>query len=382
METKTIKIAVIESKYGGNVTSVNDLLTGLPKDAFDIIFIYLTGTDSDENHLAGAGYKVYYLSRHKKLRRFRFSIVFKLAKILKAEHVDIVHCHRHKASCYGALAARLAKVAVVLSHVHGLGRTRNFKRRLVNFFLFRQLTRVLCVAGGVREDVMRNNWFVPAEKLVVLENSVDFERFADVAISKTEGKRLLGVPSEAFVFGTAGRLVPTKGLQYLVKAFSRVKRELPAAHLVILGDGPCRGDLEQQAREAGLSDSIHLPGRMNNIEQLYKAMDVFVLSSIAEGMPRVIMEAMAAAVPCVCTDVGGITEVINGTDVGFLVQARDSSALADAMLTVAKMSPKEYKQLACNGQDRIRQFYRHEVVRQKLRSIYESEFQASRQHGF
>ena len=123
--------------------------------------------------------------------------------------------------------------------------------------------------------------------------------------------------------------------------------------------------------------SIHFLGHKDNIEQLYRAIDVFVLSSIAEGMPRAILEAMAAGVPCIATQVGGIPEIFPSRDVGWLVPARDSSALAREMIGLARSSADQIEELAEKASDRVSGFYSHEVVGEKLRSLYENEIQTT-----
>ena len=211
----------------------------------------------------------------------------------------------------------------------------------------------------------------------MLENSVDYERFADVSTSKEGAKKMLGLPPDVFVFGTAGRLAPTKGLIHLIEAFPKVKELKPSAHLVMLGDGPCRAELEQQVSDMSCRDSIHFLGYRDNIEQLLRGMDVLVLSSVAEGMPRVILEAMAAGVPCIATNVGGIAEIISGNDVGVLVPPKDSQALAEAMTKLANMTDEKLEKQVEKAQNRVRQFYSHQLIREKLRNLYESEFKTS-----
>jgi glycosyltransferase involved in cell wall biosynthesis len=265
----------------------------------------------------------------------------------------------------------LAKTPVVIAHVHGLGRSRNFKRKLMNFLLFRKINRIIPVAESVKKDVLKNNWFLSENKFFVLENSVDYERFANVSVSKAESKQMLGLPNDAFVYGTVGRLAPTKGLSYLIEAFLKVKEQIPAAHLVLVGEGRCRAELEKHAANTSYHSSIHFLGHRQNIEQLLRGIDVFVLASVAEGMPRAILEAMAAGVPCIATQVGGIPDIINSGDVGFLVPAADPVALAKAMVTVANMPKNELAELIKNAQNRVKQVYSHEVMRVRLTEIYE-----------
>ncbi|MHC4145007.1 MAG: glycosyltransferase, partial [Planctomycetota bacterium] len=326
-----------------------------------------------ENLIEEEGYKVFYLSNIELINAFRFSILFKLIRILKDHKIDILHCHRHKPSFYGALAGMLAKTPVVLSHVHGLSRTRNIGRKLLNFFAFRRVNRIVGCAGSVRDSVLKDNPSVRPEKVVVLENSVDFERFDDVLIAKADAKQMLGLLPDAFVFGTIARLTPTKGLSYLIEAFREVKKQKPSAHLVLLGDGRCRAELEEQASNMSCSDAIHFLGHRDNIEQLLKGMDIFVLSSVAEGMPLVILEAMAAGIPCIATEVGGIPEIISGNDVGVLVPSKDSEALAEAMIKLAKITEKKRQNLIDNAREKVHNCYSHEVVMKKLEDIYQTE---------
>ncbi|MHC4430422.1 MAG: glycosyltransferase [Planctomycetota bacterium] len=377
MRKDRISLALLWPEYSGGVTSVNDLVLGLDKNRFSVIFIYLSGHGVEKNLLEEAGFKVFYLSNIELINAFRLSILLKLIKILKDHKVDVLHCHVHKPTVYGVMASGFAGTRVVLSHVHGLGRSGNFRRRLTNFLLSRRCSRLISVANGVKADVLRNNWHMPAEKVAVLENSVDYERFAGVSVDKSEARRMLGLSPEAFVFGTVGRLAPTKGLGFLVEAFSRAKEHIPSAQLVLLGDGPARAQLERQALDSSCGGSIHFLGHKDNIEQLYRAMDVFVLSSIAEGMPRAILEAMAAGVPCIATEVGGIPEIINSPEVGLLVRPSDPDALAGAMVTLAGTTGEQLQKLAEKASARIRRFYSHDVVREKLRKLYESELEAS-----
>jgi glycosyltransferase involved in cell wall biosynthesis len=370
---KKITVALFSGRYEGGVTSISELVLGLDENRFDVMFIYLSGYGADGNPTKRNGRKVFYLSEKKQVRTFNLSILFKLKKILKEQKVAIIHCQTHKTTLYGTLAAMLARTPVVLAHVHGLNRSRRLRRKLVNLLLFRRVNRIIPVANKVKDDVLRSNWFLSEDKLFVLENSVDYERFANVSISKQQARILLGLPPQAFVFGTIGRMAPTKGYSFLIEAFTNVKLQLPASQLIFIGDGPLRNELEQQAAKTPCADSIHFLGHRNNVPELLRAMDVFVLSSIAEGMPRAILEVMAAGVPCVAAEVGGIPEIINSKDVGILVKPKDSSALAEAMINVANMPPQELIKLTEKARDRIRRFYSHDVVRGKIRNLYEAE---------
>lgn len=367
------KVALFLGKYKGKFTSFSELVLRLDENRFDIIFIYFGRYDVERNLTQQIGRRVFCLFDRKQGRTFYLSILCRLVRILKEQKVDIIHCSSHECTVYGTLAAMIARTPVVLAHVRGLGRSRRLRRKLINLLLFRRINKLIPVAHKVKEDVLKNNWFLSADKLLVLENSVDYERFAEVAILKEDAKQMLDLPKDAFVYGTVGRLAPTKGLSYLIEAFAKVKQQMPSAQLIVVGEGRLRNELEQQAAGTSCADSIHFLGHRKNIPELLRAMDVFVLSSIAEGMPKAILEAMAAGIPCISTNVGGIPEIVTSRDVGLLVPARKVAALARAMISVANMSNDELAKLGEKAQDRVRQVYSHTVVIKRLENIYETE---------
>lgn len=369
-----INLALLWPKYG-KVTFVDEMILSLNRDRFNVIFIYLSGYGAGRNLLEEAGFEVFYLSDIKRINAFRLSILLRLIRILKDHKIDILHCHRHKPSFYGALAATFAKTPVVLSHVHGLSRTRNAGRRLLNFLAFRKVNRIIGCAESVREDVLKNNPSVRREKVIALENSIDFERFANAPITKAQAKsKLTEVPAGAFVYGTVARFGPYKGHSFLIEAFERVRRRVPSAHLILAGDGPLKERIQRQAAEAGLGDSVHFLGRRDDIPGLLKAMDAFVLPSIgSEGMPLVILEAMAAGAPCIASSLSGIPEVINDDDVGFLVPPGDDNALAEAMIALANTLEQKRRIIVEKAKERVRTSFNHHVVKEKLANIYEME---------
>ena len=371
---KKITVAFFSKKEAGGVTSVDELVLGLDTNHFDLMFIYLNSLNADANLEEENERKVFYLSDKKQIRTFSLSCLFKLVRFLKEQKVDIIHCQTHKTTIYGTLAAIMAHTPVVLSHVHGLNRSRGLRRKLVNLLLFRRVNRIIPVADKVKDDVLRSNWLLPEDKLFVLENSVDYERFANVPAGRQEIRTELGLPLNAFVYGTIARFGPYKGHNFLIEAFKKVKGRLSSAHLLLVGEGPLKEQLKGNVAVTGLCQSIYFLGYRNDIPRLLGALDCFVLPSIgSEGMPRVILEAMATGVPCIATDVGGNSEIINSKDVGVLVRPNDSSALAEAMISIANMPEQEIINLVEKAKDRIHRLYSHDVVREKLENIYEAE---------
>ena len=369
MPTEKIKLAILESKYGGSVTGVNDLVIRLDPSRFDVTFIYLGGDPATENHLEKAGYKVCYLSSGKRMNAFHSRIVYKLVRILKKNDIDILHCHAHKATQYGAIAGFFARKVKILGHVHGLGRSARLIRKSANFMFLNRINRFLTVAASVKDDLVRNNWRIPASKVTVLENSVDYEKFSAADVPKNQTWQSLNIPQDGFVFGAVGRLAPTKGISYLIEAFAQVQKEISNAYLLLVGTGPDEAEYRQLVNTLNIQDCVCFAGFRKDIAAIFHVLDVFVISSIAEGMPRVLLEAMAAGVPCVGTKVGGIPEVIDDS-LGLLVEAKDSDALAGAMTEMIRKNTDQMHRLGTTAKERARTRYSHTVVSEKLNSIY------------
>jgi len=373
---RKIKIARLWSRYDGNIPSRSGIIMGLDTSRFETICIYLMRNSDKPNFFEEKGLKVYYISRKRFLRIFNLLVIWKLSGILKREKIDILHCHRYQATIYGAVAALLAGTKVVISHVHGISRTKDFRRRLTNFFVLRWINKIVTVGQAVREDVLKTNSSVQPDKVVSIGNSIDYEHYANVHISKEQAKEKIGLKADSFVFGTVARMAPNKGQSYLIAAFAKVKQVIPEAQLVFIGDGRLRRELEAQAAETA-GDSIHFLGHRADIAGLLRAMDAYVHPSIgSEGLPKSILEAMAAGVPCVGTSAGGIPEIINTADVGYLVPPKNESALARAMLKVAKTPEPELKKIIENAKNKVRKEYGHSIVIERLENIYETEYKA------
>ena len=375
MAERKIKIARLWSRYNENIPSRSGIIMGLDTSRFETICVYLMRNSDKPNYFEQKGLKAYYISRKKFLRIFNLLAIWKLSRILKREKNDILHCHRYQATIYGAVAALLAGTKVVISHVHGISRTKDFRRKLTNFFVLRWINKIVTVGQAVREDVLKANPHVKPDKVISIGNSIDYEHYADVSLTKAQAKEALSLPSNSFVFGTIGRLAPTKGHSYLIRAFSKVKQVIPEAQLVFIGDGRLRRELEAQAAETA-PNSIHFLGYRSDVPQLLRTMDVFVLPSVAEGLPKVLLEAIVMGVPCLASEVGGIPEIITNNKTGFLVPPKNESALAEAMIKLAKMPEKERQKLIDNAKEKVCKSYNHRVVIKRIENIYETEYKA------
>lgn len=370
------KVLVLHVKYARNSPYLNSMVLGLDPERFDVNVCYLKGAPDGKNALDKAG-KSIYLEREKSLGGSRIKTIWALVKMLRQERPRILHCHRHKSTVLGTIAAVIAGVPFVISHVHGLGRTRNFSRRFFNFFIFKRISAIIVIAEKVMKDVLDTNWALPSSKVRVVWNGVDTETLGlDGGSDCDRVRKTLDVKEGAVVFGSVGRLALTKGHIYMFEAFSEILKVLPDAVLVIAGKGPLKEELESNAKALGISSSLRFLGYRDDIPIVLKAFDVFVFSSLAEGLPLSILEAMASELPIVSSAVGGIVDIFgekgDGSKYGFgrLVKAKDSLGLGEAMLEVGSLSSAERKAMGKRARERVLAEFTAKDMRKGIASVY------------
>lgn len=271
-------------------------------------------------------------------------IALKIAQQLRQDRPDVLHTHNHLVHHYGVAAGRMAGVRVIVNTRH------RGEQRLVNTpegstistestdrksdLLFRATLpwtdSVVMISEATRRFFVKYRG-VPATKTRVILNGARLARF--FAVPARPGSVLPRVR-----FGIAARLMPEKDHFTLLRAFSSVVAEIPQAQLQIAGDGPMRSRLEERARDLKLAGSVTFLGPVSDVPGFLSQLDVFVLSSLIEGLPISILEAMAAGLPIVSTRAGGVDEAAVDGQNAILVDPGDAQALAGAMLRMARRS--------------------------------------------
>ena len=312
---------------------LENLVNGLDRGMFSQVVCYLRGHDKVRTELEELGHDVITLDISKeKLRKFQPRAVLQLAKIIKERGIDIVHCQRHKPTVYGTLAAYMVgEKPRVIGHVRGLHRTRNFRRKFLNRLLSKRISRMIAVSAAVREDIINNNSKSFAAKVVTIYNGIDVQLFIHSNLTREAIRSRIGIPDKKFVYGTVGRLVETKGQSVLLQAFAQISEECPQSWLVLAGEGRLESKLRGLAAELGIQESVTFLGHRHDIPEVLKAYDVFVLSSVAEGLPGALLEAMATGLPVIASRVGGVPEILNNSGLGTMVSPHSVDELASAM---------------------------------------------------
>jgi sugar transferase (PEP-CTERM/EpsH1 system associated) len=260
------------------------------------------------------------------------ALVGRLYRAFKRERPDIVHTHAWGTLVEGLVAARLARVPVVVHGEHGTLQTKPHQR-WVQRLAWGRVNAVLSVSSRLSERMAREVRFA-IERIRTIPNGVDLARFRGG--DRDAARLALGIPREAVVVGTVGRLVPVKDQRSLVSAAAALRACLADLQVLLVGDGPLRDDLDRQIQALGLGPVVRLLGTRADIEHVLPAFDVFVLPSLSEGMSNTIQEAMGSGLPVVATDVGGARELVVPGETGLLVPAGDPDALASALLSLAQ----------------------------------------------
>jgi glycosyltransferase involved in cell wall biosynthesis len=303
------------------------------RDRFRFLFVCLDERGTLGQELDAEGFPVHVLGRRPGLD---WRCTHRLAGLLRRERVDVIHAHQYTPFFYCLTARLLCRRPALLFTEHG----RHFpdyprrKRMLANRLLLRQRDRVAAVGEAVRQALIANEGLPPG-RVEVVYNGVNLAPFAAAAPDRVAVRREMGVGPDDLVVLQVARLDYLKDHATAVRTLAHLVRQRPDARLVLVGEGPELDKIREQARQAGLTDHLRLLGLRNDVARLLSAADVFLLTSISEGIPLTLIEAMAAGLPVVATQVGGVGEVVEGGVTGLLAPSGDDAALAGHVLRLA-----------------------------------------------
>jgi L-malate glycosyltransferase len=249
----------------------------------------------------------------------------RVARHLREQQIDLVHCHLPTAGAVGRLAGRLAGVPVVYTEHNKVEWYRRATFWL-NAWTYGLQQHVIAVSASVQDSI--ETYIRPAVPVTVVRNGIDAEHFRRSRESGLFLRQRYGIPADAPVVGNVAALIPQKRLQDWLAAARLVRERHPRTRFLLVGQGPHRAELLQRITEYGLQDAVHLPGSEPDVRPYLSAMDVYMMSSAYEGLPVALLEAMAMQCVPVCTAVGGIPEVLREGTNGFLTEPGKPEQLA------------------------------------------------------
>lgn len=350
---------------GGAERQLYELIKGLNKKRFAPVVISLSQGGLWKDEIQRLDVQVIELQRRK---NWEFARLFRLYRLLKAMTPDIVHTFLFSANTYGRIAAILTTVPVIIASERNSVEAGKDKNRLwiyIDKFLARFTHGIICNTRNAAESLVNKHAF-SANKVFAVHNGITAASF------KMKNWLDHKEYSATKVVGTIGRLYPQKNHSLFLRMAKLIseKRGHEDVKFIIVGEGPLKNELKKHALELGIESRVEFAGMIDNVQDILYSMDVFVLSSDWEGLPNVVMEAMASGLPCVVTNVGGNPELVVDGETGYVVPTNGLEAMAQKVLCLL-----ENEGLARNMGERGRKLmeedFKMEKMIRKTEEIYE-----------
>lgn len=258
-----------------------------------------------------------------------------LYKLFKEEDFTIIHTHSSKAGLLARLAAVLNKTPIVIHTIHGFAFNDFMNALKKNFFIYvekllAKWTDVLITVSNLNKKKIIDLNIAHENKIKNIYSGIDLSLFTNKR--NDDFRKELNLENDHLLLGSVGRLSDQKDPITMIEAFGIISKPFPNAHLALVGDGELKGKILEKIDKLKLNGKVHLTGNKNNPWSVYHSMDLFIMSSIYEGLGRSITEALSCGVPVVCTDVEGVPEIVRDNITGILVPPKDANKLADGII--------------------------------------------------
>jgi len=350
---------------GGLQQVVVNLCRTINRELFDVSVLCLRDLGCFVPEVQALGIKVHFLPQ--KESSTDYLSFLKVGKILKHNRIDVIHTHNTLPFVDGTLGALISGVKTIVHTDHA----RDFpdKRR----YMFAEWAasqfayKVVGVSEHTSENLMKYEKISP-KKIVTIYNGIDGKKF-DIEVDKRGKKESLGIKGNGPVIGLGVRLSEQKGISYLLKAMPGIVQAFPDTTLVIAGDGPLEDDLKAEARALKLERNVLFIGPRLDIPELLKTFDLYVLPSLWEGFPMVLLEAMAAGCPIIATNVGGVSKAIKHGFNGSLVEPKNPQKLEKEIIRLLS-TPLLLQNYRKNGHDSFVNYFSSGIMASSYEKLY------------
>ncbi len=297
----------------------------------------------------------------------------RMMRLMRDGGYTIVHTHSSKAGILGRWAAKWAGVPIIVHTVHGWAHHERQHPLVRAIYIYLEkltlpITDKLIAVTTLDIDKGLADGIGRAENYVTIRSGIELDRFGHPQVPRAETRAAWGIPLDAQVIGTVTRLSPQKAPLDFVRAAGRIAQSHPQSWFMMVGDGPLRGDVEALAIELGIADRLVLTGLRRDVPELMAAFDLFTLSSLWEGLPRVLPQAMATGLPIVATACDGSAEAISDGGNGFLVPPGNPDLLAERLCQLLD-DPALAARMGEEGRTRVVEFSDQRMVGQ-IETLY------------
>ena len=349
---------------GGLQQVVVNICRTINRDKFDISVLCLRSLGEFVPEVEKMGIKVFYLPQKKGTDYFSF---LKVAKILRREKIDVIHTHNTQPFIDGTIGALLSGAKTIIHTDHA----RDFPDKRRYMFAEYVMSKFAYRVVGVSEHTSANliNYEkISQAKVMTIWNGIYGPKY-DIKIDRNKKRQELGIKNKGPIIGLGVRLTEQKGITYLLQAMPQVIKSFLDITLIIAGDGKLKSYFQNEAVELGIADNVLFLGTRLDIPELLNLFDVYVLPSLWEGMPMVLLEAMAAGCPVIATDVGGVFRVIDHKQNGLLVAPRNPDQFAKSIVKLLSDESLRRK-YAQNGQSKFIDKFSADAMTRQYEKLY------------
>ena len=348
---------------GGLQQVIVNICRTINRELFDVSVLCLRGLGEFVPVVQGLGINVFCLPQGE-IDYFPF---LKIARILRQQKIDVLHVHNTQPLIEGTISSLLTNVRTIIHTDHA----RNFPDKLRYMIAEWLVSHFVYKMVGVSEHTSKNLQIyekISHRKIITIHNGIDGTIY-DGAMDTLQKKTELGIHSDGPVIGLGVRLSRQKGITYLLKAMPHILAVHQDATLVIAGDGPLKSDLEAEVDRLGLGKAVIFVGARSDMHSILKCFDIYILPSLWEGLPMVLLEAMAAGVPIIATDVGGNHSAIKHSFNGSLIPPKDPVAIYKEInkLLSDKTLRESYIQ---NGRKVFKEKFSAEIMTKQYEALY------------
>jgi len=326
---KKILFIIYSLEIGGSEQLVFDIVKNLPLNKYEPYICTLTKIGVLGEDLERRGFKVYCLNRRGKFDLLAF---FKLIKLIKNLKINIIHTHRFTANLWGRVAGLIVGTKVIISTEHGIDSYKGKVRIFLDRLLAKYTSTLIAVSNDIK-DFLTTKHKIPNAKIKVIENGVDIERILRIDSDKLlQNDRISKLFKDNLIkIGIIGRLEPVKGHKYFLEAAKKWIFHNHNARFFIIGNGSLYHEINDFIKDRGLVNDIILTGARSDIPAILRKLDILVISSISEGLPITLLEAMAAKKAIIATKVGAIPDVLTNGLNGILVEPENAEQIYNAI---------------------------------------------------
>ena len=351
--------------YGGLQQVVVNICRTINRDVFDISVLCLRNLGAYVPEVEKMGIKIFFLPQRQ--NSIDYLSFLKVARILKQEKIEVIHTHNTQPFVDGTLGALMSGVRTIVHTDHARKFPDKKRYMFAEWLMSHFAYKVVGVSDHTSQNLVRYER-ISSQKVMTIVNGIDGSKY-DITIDKGGKKKELGLTNSGPIIGLGVRLTEQKGITYLLQAMPEVIKIFPDITLVIAGEGPIEKELKRESTLLGIDQNVLFVGPRLDMPELLQIFDIYVLPSLWEGLPMVLLEAMAAGCPVIATKVGGVPTMIKHGENGSLIEPKNPQALTSEIIKL--LSDKELRnRYSKNGLSQFREKFGADIMTRKYERLY------------